>query len=259
LNGVPEAGIEFNAVQDEKTARTLVQERKDFDRTEAKEPRGPKVDLNQWLQTLSTDSVKELNVVVKADTQGSLEAIVDGLKKIESEKVTLKVIHNAVGTITENDVHLSSASKAIILGFHTRIDNGVSEAAKREGVQIKLYSIIYELIDQVKDAMAGLLDPVLKETVAGAAEVRKVFELSKGGNVAGCIVTSGRLIRGKVRVLRRKNLLFEGSIQALRRFQDEVNEVRSGIECGVRLDGFHDFQPGDTIECVQTEKFEATL
>src|SRR5207249_10745707 len=134
----------------------------------------------------------DLKLVGKADTQGSVEAIVEALKKIEAEKVSLEVIHSAVGTITESDVLLSSASKGLILGFHTRIDNGVSDIAKREGVQIKLYAIIYELIDQVKEAMAGLLDPTLKETVMGVAEVRKIFDLSKGGKVAGRAVSSGR-------------------------------------------------------------------
>jgi translation initiation factor IF-2 len=156
-------------------------------------------------------------------------------------------------------VVLSSASKAIILGFHTRIDNGVSDAAKREGVQIKLYAIIYELIDQVKEAMAGLLDPLSREVVIGAAEVRKIFELSKGGNVAGCVVASGRIVKGKMRVMRRKGLIYEGVSLTLRRFQDEVNEVRAGMECGIRLDGFDDFQIGDSIECYTLEKVAQKL
>ena len=136
---------------------------------------------------------------------------------------------------------------------------GVADVAKREGVQIKLYSIIYELIDEVKDSMAGLLDPVIKETVVGSAEVRKLFALSKGGSVAGCIVNSGRIVRGKARILRRKNLIYEGIIQTLRRFQDEVNEVRAGMECGIRIEGFNDMQPGDTIECYTTEKIAAKI
>jgi translation initiation factor IF-2 len=200
-----------------------------------------------------------LKVVVKADTQGSVEAIVDALKKIESDKVSMEVIHSAVGTITESDVALASASKAVILGFHTRIDNGVSDAAKREGVQVKLYAIIYELIDHVKEAMAGLLDPLLKEVVIGAAEVRKIFALSKGGNVAGCVVGAGRITKGKMRVMRRKGLIYEGVSLSLRRFQDEVNEVRAGMECGIRLDGFDDFQIGDSIECYSVEKVAQKL
>ena len=197
--------------------------------------------------------------MVKADAQGSVEAIVEALKKIEAEKVSLDVIHSAVGTITETDVQLASASHAVILGFHTRIDSGVSEKAKREGVQIKLYTIIYELVDQVKEAMAGLLDPVLKEVVTGVAEVRKIFELSKGGNVAGCVIASGRLPKGKVRVMRRKGLIYEGVVQSLRRFQDEVNEARAGMECGIRIDGFNDFQTGDTIESYTVEKLAPKL
>jgi translation initiation factor IF-2 len=130
----------------------------------------------------------------------------------------------------------------------------VADLAKREGVQIKLYSIIYELIDQVKDAMAGLLEPLIKEVIIGWAEVRKLFELSKGGSVAGCTVMSGRVVRGKARVLRRKSLIYEGVIQSLRRFQDEVNEVRAGMECGIRIEGFNDTQTGDSIECYTTEK-----
>ena len=258
LNGVPEAGIEFSAVEDEKNARMLAEKRATEARELATESRG-KVTLENLFATLETSTAKALKVVVKADTQGSVEAIVEALKKIESDKVSLEVIHSAVGTITESDVLLASASKGIILGFHTRIDGSVSEVAKREGVQIKLYAIIYELVDQVKEAMAGLLDPEMKENVIGAAEVRKIFELSKGGNVAGCVVASGRIARGKVRVMRRKNLLYEGVIQSLRRFQDEVNEVRAGMECGIRIDGFDDFHTGDSIECYTIEKVAAKL
>ncbi|MEO6035479.1 MAG: translation initiation factor IF-2 [Verrucomicrobiota bacterium] len=257
LNGVPEAGLEFSAVENEKSARDLGEQRFLEARKIAGEAR-TKVTLETLFATLDANASKMLKVVVKADTQGSVEAIVEALKKIESEKVSLEIIHRAVGTITESDVSLASASDAIILGFHTRIDNGISDAAKREGVQIKLYAIIYELIDHVKEAMAGLLDPISKEVVIGSAEVRKLFELSKGGNVAGCMVSSGRIVRGKVRVMRRKGLIYEGVTQSLRRFQDEVNEVRSGMECGIRLDGFNEFQVGDAIECYTIEKVAAS-
>jgi len=258
LNGVPEAGIEFSAVEDEKNARMLGEQRAEEAREQAKEARA-KVTLENLFDTLATSSAKVLKIVVKADTQGSVEAIVEALKKIETDKVSLEIIHSAVGSITESDVLLASASHAIVLGFHTRIDSGASEVAKREGVQIKLYAIIYELVDEVKEAMAGLLDPILKENVIGAAEVRKVFELSKGGKVAGCIVASGRISKGKVRVMRRKNLVYEGLTQSLRRFQDEVNEVRAGMECGIRIDGFDDFQTGDMIECYNIEKVAPKL
>jgi translation initiation factor IF-2 len=253
LNGVPEAGLEFSVVEDEKKARELAETRAMEARAAGQEAKA-KVTLETLFATINSTTAKVLKLVVKADTQGSVEAIVEALKKIESDKVSLEVIHSAVGTITESDVSLASASDAVILGFHTRIDNGVSDSAKREGVQIKLYAIIYELIDQVKEAMAGLLDPVMKDVVVGSAEVRKIFELSKGMPVAGCMVTVGRIVRGKVRVMRRKGLIYEGVTQTLRRFQDEVNEVRAGMECGIRLEGFGDFQVGDVIECYTVER-----
>jgi translation initiation factor IF-2 len=258
LNGVPEAGLEFAVVENEKNARELAEER-GLAMKALEAERRPKITLENLFDTLASEANKVLRVVVKADTQGSVEAIVDALKKIESDKVSLEVIHSAVGTITESDVVLASASKAIVLGFHTRVDNGVTDVAKREGVQIKLYAIIYELIDQVKEAMAGLLDPLIKEVTIGQAEVRKVFTLSKGGNVAGCVVTNGRIVKGKMRVVRRKGTIYEGVSLTLRRFQDDVNEVRAGMECGIRLDGFDDFQAGDFVECYTLEKVPQKL
>ncbi len=259
LNGIPEAGLEFSVVENEKSARDEAERRGEQAKKEGLESAGPKVSLETLFDKLDEASAKVLKIVVKADTQGSVEAIVDSLNKIEAEKVSLEVIRDAVGTITESDVLLASASKAVVLGFHTRIDNGVSDVAKREGVQLKLYTIIYELIDEVKLAMAGLLDPILKEVVTGSAEVRKVFELSKGGSVAGCVVSNGRISKGKVRVMRRKSLIYEGVTQSLRRFQDEVNEVRAGMECGIRIEGFNEYQLGDAIECYMVEKVAPKL
>jgi translation initiation factor IF-2 len=245
-------------MKNDRSARELAESRQDEAKRLSKEARA-KITLENLFDTLAGHTAKVLKLVVKADTQGSVEAIVEALKKIPSDKVSLEIIHSAVGTITETDVLLSSASKGVILGFHTRIDNGVSDVAKREGVQIKLYSIIYELIDEVKEAMAGLLDPVIKEVVVGAAEVRKIFELSKGGSVAGCIVSNGRILKGRVRVMRRKNRVYEGNTLSVRRFQDEVNEVRAGMECGIRIDGFNEFAEGDTIEAYTVEKHVAKL
>jgi translation initiation factor IF-2 len=259
LNGIPEAGIEFSAVESEKSARELAQGRIEEARVLTAEGRTNKVTLDTLFDTLASAQSKVLNVVVKADTQGSVEAIVDAIERIESEKVSLKVILRAVGTISENDVVLASASNAVILGFHTRVDNPAAELAKREGVQIKLYAIIYELIDEVKLAMAGLLEPVLKEVVIGSAEVKQVFELSKGGSVAGCMVSTGRISKGKCRIVRRKSVIYEGILQTLRRFQDEVNEVRAGMECGIRVDGFNEFVVGDSIECCTIEKIAQKL
>jgi translation initiation factor IF-2 len=259
LNGVPEAGLEFSVVQDEKAARGLAEERAQAARAVGQEATRAKVTLENLFEQLDSTNTKVLKVVVKADTQGSVEAIVDALKKIESDKVSLEVIHSDVGTITESDVTLASASHAVILGFHTRIDSGVAEKAKHEGVQIKLYAIIYELVDQVKEAMAGLLEPLLKDITVGAAEVRKIFQLSKGAPVAGCMVVSGRIVKGKVRLRRRKEIIYEGVTQSLKRFQDEVNEVRAGMECGIRIEGFSEFQIGDNIECYTMEKIAQKL
>jgi translation initiation factor IF-2 len=257
LNGVPDAGLEFSVVEDERAARELAGQREFEAKAEVQEER--KVTLENLFATLQAAQSKALKVVVKADTQGSVEAIVDALKKIESDKVSLEIIHSDVGAITENDVALASASTGVILGFHTRVDSTAAEKAKRESVQIKLYAIIYELIDEVKEAMAGLLEPVSKETIVGSAEVRKVFELSKGAPVAGCMVSTGRIVRGKVRVRRRKDVIYEGVTQSLRRFQDEVNEVRAGMECGIRIEGFGEFEVGDAIECYSIEKIAAKL
>ncbi|HKW28445.1 MAG TPA: translation initiation factor IF-2, partial [Verrucomicrobiae bacterium] len=257
LNGVPDAGLEFSVVEDEKAARELAEQR--FFEAKAEGQEEKKVTLENLFDTLAAEQSKVLKVVVKADAQGSVEAIVEALKKIESDKVSLEILHSDVGTITENDVALASASNAVILGFHTRVDSTAAEKAKHESVQIKLYAIIYELIDEVKEAMAGLLEPVVKENIIGSAEVRQIFELSKGTPVAGCMVASGRIVKGKVRVRRRKDVIYEGIAQSLRRFQDEVNEVRAGMECGIRIEGYSDFQTGDVIESYSVEKVAAKL
>jgi translation initiation factor IF-2 len=258
LNGVPDAGLEFSVVEDEKAARELAERRANETKAQDLENRS-KVTLENLFASLAAAQSKTLKIVVKADTQGSVEAIVEALKKIDSDKVSLEILHSDVGTITENDVALASASDAVILGFHARLDSTAAEKAKHEGVQIKLYAIIYELIDQVKEAMAGLLEPDVKESIVGSAEVRQIFELSKGVPVAGCMVSSGRIVKGKVRVRRRKDVIYEGIAQSLRRFQDEVNEVRAGMECGIRIEGYSEFKVGDAIECYTTEKVAAKL
>lgn len=260
LNGVPEAGSEFSAVDNEKAARALAEERfEERKKSELDGFRPRRTSLEDIFGGIKDASAKVLKVIVKADTQGSVEAIAEALRKIDSSKVSMEIIRDAVGAVTVDDIMLAASADAVVLGFHTRVDNSAAEAAKREGIQIKLYAIIYELIDQVKDAMAGLLDPLLKEVVIGQAEVRKVFELSKGGKVAGCYVANGKLLRGKMRVRRKTHLIYEGVSLTLKRFQDEVNEVRAGMECGVRLDGFDDYLETDIIECYTVEKVAQQL
>ena len=262
LNGVPPAGADFVVVESDKVAREIAEQRFTARKSEEASDdsaRPDRVTLENLFSALDKEQKKVLQVVVKADAQGSVEAIVEELKKIDSEKVSLKVTLDGVGSITENDVNIAAASKGVILGFHTRIDTGVADKAKHLGVQIKLYSIIYELVDEVKLAMAGLLDPILRDVVVGSAEVRKLFALSKGGTVAGCVITNGRVLKGKVRVMRRKSRIYEGNTLSLRRFQDEVNEVRAGMECGIRIDGFNEFQIGDVIESFATERIAQQL
>jgi translation initiation factor IF-2 len=261
LNGVPEAGSEFSAVENERAARDLAEERADSrKKSELDGDRAKgRTSLSDLFGRIGDLTAKVLKVIVKADTQGSVEALVGALREIKSAKVSLEVVHSAVGAVNVSDINLARGSKAVVLAFHTRVDNNAAEEAKRHAVEIRLYAIIYELVDQVRDAMAGLLDPLLKDTVIGQAEIRKVFDLSKGGRVAGCSVTTGRLVRGKMRLRRRGNLVYEGVSLTLKRFQDEVNEVRSGMECGVRLDGFDEYEEGDIIECYVVEKVAAKL
>jgi translation initiation factor IF-2 len=259
LSGLPDAGAEFTVVKSDKEARDLSEQRQLEERASlSAEPRHAR--LEDIMSQIGEGEKKKLRVVLKADVQGSLEAINDSLGKKKSEKVEMEIIHAAVGSINENDVLLATASDAVLIGFRVKTESGVTDMAKREGVQIKLYSIIYELIDQMEEAMEGLLEPDSKEATTGHAEVRKVFELSNGPIIAGCIVTNGRITRsGRVRVLRRKAVQYEGRIASLKHFQDDVKEVKAGSECGLRLDNFSGFQEGDIIECFTVEKVAATL
>jgi translation initiation factor IF-2 len=191
--------------------------------------------------------------------QGSSEALVNSLQQIQSKKIDLDIVHAAVGPITETDVLLAAASNAVVVGFNVKVENTAAATAKREGVQVKLFSIIYELIDQIKEAMVGLLDPETRESIVGHAEVRRVFDLAKG-RVAGCYVQDGRILRaGRARVLRGRQAVFDGGLSTLRRFQDDVKEVRNGMECGIRLGGFDDYEEGDIIESYVLEKFPQQL
>ena len=251
FTGLPNAGDELLVMESERAAKTLSEER-----LEAKRAEKLSVPQRATLETLleAADGKKVLRIVLKCDVQGSAEALVGSLQQIESKKIDLEIVHSGVGPISESDILLASASNAVVVGFNVKVENMAVSAARGEGVQVKLYSIIYELIDQIKEAMAGLLDPELRETVIGHAEVKQVFELSKG-IVAGCLVTDGRIARtARARVLRRRQPVYDGGISTLRRFQDDVKEVRSGLECGIKLGDFSEYQVGDVIECYQLEQ-----
>ena len=216
--------------------------------------------LDDLLNATESVHVRELPVVLRSDVQGTLEAIQQSLEGIKSSKVALRVVLAGVGSITGNDVLLARASNAIIIGFHVGADGEVNAIARREGVEIRLYSIIYELVDEVRAAMAGLLEPITKEVPLGQALVKQVFEISKSGSVAGCIVRSGRITsRAYARVRRGSSVVFEGMLASLKRFQNDAGEVREGQECGIRLDRFADYQPGDIIEAYEKQKIAQEL
>ncbi len=257
FTGLPNAGDELLVMESERSARALSEERLVELRSQ-KLAQPQRATLESLFDSLE-GSKKHLQIILKSDAQGSAEAIAASLNQIESKKIDLEIIHAAVGPISESDVLLATASNAVIIGFNVKVENQAASAAKREGVQIKLYSIIYELIDQVKEAMAGMLDPELRESVVGHAEVRQVFELSKG-RVAGCYVSDGRIVRtARARVLRKRQPIYDGGIATLRRFQDDVKEVRAGVECGIKLGDFSEYQVGDIIECYNLEKVAQQL
>ena len=262
LSGAPSPGEEVVVVSSEREARTIVEERQEAQRATrlAAGPGAPTgVTLENLFASIADGQKKCLRVVLKGDVQGSVEAIVEAIRKIQSQKVTLEIILSTIGPISESDILLAKASGAVVIGFNTKTDNSAANAAKREGIQIKLFSIIYELVDQVKEAMTGLLDPELRESPLGNALVKKVFELSKF-MVAGSQVQSGRITKsGRARVIRKKQPIYDGAVVTLKRFQEDVPEVRQGLECGIRLGNFDEYEEGDIIECYQLEKVPQTL
>ncbi|HYQ60747.1 MAG TPA: translation initiation factor IF-2 [Desulfatiglandales bacterium] len=259
ISGVPMAGDEFIVVPDEKTAKEVIEYRL----TQSKKWEGEKrgiVSLDDLFQKIKEGEVKELNLVLKADVQGSIEAISDSLAKLTSEEVKLKIIHSSTGAISETDVMLASASEAIIIGFNVRANPRVTELAEKEKVDIRYYDVIYNLIQDIKLAMAGLLAPILKENFIGRASVKEVFHIPKVGIVAGCTVTDGRVERNaQARLLRDEVVVFEGKIASLRRFKDDVKEVQTGYECGITLENFQDIKPGDVFEVYQVEEIRPEL
>jgi len=258
LDGAPSPGEEYNVLKNEKEARELAEDRRDKLRL-GKLEAPPRITLENLFEAIADEKHKVFKLIIKGDVQGSVEAIVASLKKIDSKKIDLDIVLASAGAISESDILLAKASQAVVIGFNTRTDNSAANAAKREGVQIKLFSIIYELIDQVKEAMAGLLDPELRETALGVAAVKQVFHLSKFP-VAGCSVVSGRIVRNaRARVVRKRQPIYDGAIVTLKRFQDDASEVRAGLECGIRLGDFNDYLADDTIECYQLEKFAQSL
>jgi translation initiation factor IF-2 len=263
LTSVPTPGSEFHVYKNDREARQVAEERAAAQRLadlagEA-EPAVP-LTLDELLQEKAGSDKRTLNVILKTDVLGSLEAIRGSLEGIKSEKVELAIIGTGAGNITVNDVLLASASKAVILGFHVGKDAGAGAEAKRKNVEIRLYAIIYEMLDDVKNLLTGMLDPILKEHVHGQAGIRQIFDMGKRGKVAGCMCLKGKVtVKGRARVKRKDEVIYEGKIQTLRRFQNEASEVREGQECGIVLDRFANFAEGDIIESYEIEKVAQEL
>ena len=259
FHSVPEAGDVLVVVESEARAREVTEYRERKKR-EAKGAALRKASLEQLMNQMKEGELKEFPVLVKADVQGSAEAIVQALQKLGNEEVRARIVHYGVGGISESDVQLAATTGAVILGFNVRADKKAREVAEREGIEIRYYNIIYDLVDDMKQAMSGLLEPEIRETHIGNAEVLEVFRISKVGNVAGCRVTEGVVERGAgVRLIRDNVVIYEGKLASLKRFKDEVKEVQAGQECGMAFENWQDIKPGDIVECYRVEKVQRSL
>lgn len=259
LSGVPDAGDIFVAMKDEKQAKEIATLRQ-IKHREIEFAKHTKLSLEDLYKRIQSGEVKDLNVVVKGDVQGSIEAVSETLRKLSTDAVRLNVIHSAVGAVTETDVNLAAASNAIIIGFNVRPEVKAQGHAEREGVDIRLYSIIYDAVEDVKKAMEGLLAPTLKEKYLGRAEIREIFMVPKVGNIAGSYVQDGKMLRNaQVRLLRDNVVVYEGKLSSLRRIKDDVKEVASGYECGIGLENYNDIKQGDVIEAFEIEKIATKL
>ena len=259
LDGVPDAGLPFNIVKNDKIAKEVIRNRQDAIKEE-EAFKSHTVGLDFINSEVLLGKIKELPVIVKSDTQGSLDALISALNNFESEKCKSKIVHSAVGNINESDFMLAESTGAIILGFSTQIENSVKKMLEKSDVRCETYKIIYEILDRIKELLEGLLDPILEERIVGHAEIREVFNLTKRGKIAGCFITDGKAIKGhKFRVVRDEKVLSENSLDSLKRFKDDVKEVASGFECGISVEDTLDIKQGDIIEIFTHDKIAQTI
>ena len=259
LDGVPDAGLPFNIVKNDKIAKEVIRNRQDAIKEE-EAFKSHTVGLDFINSEVLLGKIKELPVIVKSDTQGSLDALISALNNFESEKCKSKIVHSAVGNINESDFMLAESTGAIILGFSTQIENSVKKLLEKSDVRCETYKIIYEILDRIKELLEGLLDPILEERIVGHAEIREVFNLTKRGKIAGCFVTDGKAIRGhKFRVVRDEKVLSDNSLDSLKRFKDDVKEVASGFECGISVEDALDIKQGDILEIYTYDKIVQTI
>ncbi len=260
FNDLPQAGDLLQVVEEESKARSVAEFRRTEQRRRELAPTAAKVSLDDLFSQMEEGEVKELAVIVKADVQGSVEVLVDTLKKASTDRVRVSVLHTGVGAITTNDVLLASASEAIIFGFNVRPERNAVDLAEAESVEIRLHTVIYELVDELRKAMTGLLDPTFREVAAGRAEVREIFSVPKQGTVAGCHVVEGTIPRSAgIRLVRDGRVIHEGKMGSLRRFKDDVSEVRTGFDCGIRIERYQDVKPGDEIQAFVVEEVAPSL
>jgi len=258
LSGVPQAGDTMLVVSDERKARQIATVRSERDRLKGKS--AARVTLEDLHKQIAAGEVKELRLVIKADMQGSVEALTESLERLSTDEVKLKVIHSSVGTVTESDVMLASASNAIVLGFNVKADPKAATQAQANGVDMRSYNVIYDAINDVKAALSGMLAPEIREVVLGRAQVRQLFPISKVGTIYGSAVTEGKMVRGaKARIKRGETVLGESTVSSLKRFKDDVREVLQGLECGIGIEGIKGVQPNDVIEAFTTEEVARTL
>ncbi len=260
FSDVPSSGDIFTVVEDEKRARQIALARQQKQRL-AEIARARKLTLDEIYAKIKEGEIRELNIIIKGDVQGSVEAMKDALENITHPQVKVKVIHSSVGGINESDVMLATASSAIIIGFNVRPELKASQVAEKEGVDIRLYNVIYEAIEDVKKALEGLLEPTLKEKILGRAEVRQVFPISRIGTVAGCYVLDGTMSRASdgIRVIRDNIVVYTGKISSLKRFKEDAREVQTGYECGIMIENFNDLKVGDILENYIIEKIAGKL
>ena len=264
MDSVPPPSERFYVVKDEKDAKAIVSHLEDKDREKRLAEERKKLSLDDLFQQIKTGEVKNLNLVIKSDVQGSLEALRTAFLKLKHPELEVRIIHDAVGAISESDVNLASASNAIIIAFNVRPEKNAKTLAEQEKVEIKLYSVIYNAVDDVKAAMEGMLKPNIEEKFVGRAAVREVFSIPKFGSIAGCAVLQGKLVRGqRARLIRDGKVIFDAKLDSLRRFKDNAAEVDRGHECGAHLENYNDVKVGDEIECYElieiAQKLELTL
>ncbi|MGX8706138.1 MAG: translation initiation factor IF-2, partial [bacterium] len=256
FNDVPDAGDQIMAVEDERLSRQVAEERKDKLRAALVKTQ-QKTTLDDLFNQISAGEIKDLNIIIKADVQGSVEAVRQSLEKLSNDEVRVRCIHGAVGAINESDTLLASTANAIIIGFNVRPDSNAKEMAEREKIDIRLYRVIYQAIEDVENAMKGMLAPKFREVLLGHAQVRQTFRVSGVGTIAGAYVTDGKIARNaQIRLLRDNIVVHEGKIDSLKRFKDDAKEVATGYECGIGIERYNDVKEGDVIECFIMEEIE---